>query len=218
MSTKEEKPEIKESKLLIVEGRDEQLLFEAALQEHLGLTDIQVMPIGGKKQLTRSLEILVNDARFPLISSLAILRDADTPFGDAPAASTATTEAIKAFQSICGSLSHVGLPCPAGHSQFVDGPPRVGIFIVPNGVDDGMLETLCLLSVSTSPEFPCVDHYFQCLQGHGPLPTNLHKARAHAWLASRPKPALRVGEAAQAGYWPWDSDAFTDLWSFIRSL
>jgi hypothetical protein len=218
MSTKEERIEIKEFKLLIVEGRDEQLFFEAAFQNYLGLTGIQVMPIGGKKRLTRSLEILVNDVQFPTISSLAMLRDADTPSGHAPAASTATTEAIKAFQSICGSLGHVGLPCPAAHGQFVDGPPRVGIFVVPNGVDDGMLETLCLRSVATLPDFPCVDGFFQCLQQHSPLPNNLHKARAHAWLASRREPGKRVGEAAQAGYWPWDSDAFTDLWSFIRSL
>ena len=81
-----------------------------------------------------------------------------------------------------------------------------------------MLETLCLLSVATLPEFPCVDGYLQCLQGHGAVPNNLHKARAHAWLASRLEPDKRVGEAAQAGYWPWDADAFRDLWSFIGAL
>jgi hypothetical protein len=213
MSIKIDRP-----KLLVVEGRDEQQFFAAAMRDHLGLTDIQVMPIGGKTLLTANLAGLVNDPLFSSVQSLAVLRDADTPFGHAPAASLATTEATKAFQSVCGSLAHVGLPGPAAHGQFVNGPPRVGVFIVPNGVDDGMLETLCLLSVSTSPEFPCVDGYFQCLQGHGPLPTNLHKARAHAWLASRIEPGKRVGEAAQAGYWPWDSDAFADLWSFIRSL
>ena len=113
------------------------------------------------------------------------------------------SEATKAFESICYSLRHVNLPCPAAHGQFAVGPPRVGIFIIPNGVDDGMLETLCLSSVATLPEFPCVDGYFRCLQGHGIITNNLHKARAHAWLASRPEPDRRVGEAAQAGYWPW---------------
>ena len=57
-------------KLLIVEGRDEQLFFEAALRVHLGLTDIQVMAVGGKTRLTRSLEILVNDIHFPTIPSI----------------------------------------------------------------------------------------------------------------------------------------------------
>jgi hypothetical protein len=204
---------IAKPKILIVEGRDEEMFFDAALRDHLGLTDIQIMPIGGKTQLSRNLTGLVNDAGFPTVQGLAVLRDADLT---APGATIAS--ATQAFQSVCGSLQHVGLPCPAAHGQFAVGPPRLGIFIVPNGVDDGMLETLCLMSVSSLPEFPCLDTYFQCLQGHGAVPSNLHKARAHAWLASRQMPDRRVGEAAQKGDWPWDSDAFLDLWSFIGSL
>ena len=48
-----------EAQLLIVEGRDEQFCFEAALRDHLGLIDIQVMPIGGKTPLTRNLMGLI---------------------------------------------------------------------------------------------------------------------------------------------------------------
>jgi hypothetical protein len=205
--------QIVKPKLLVVEGRDEEMFFAAALRDHLGLTDLQIMPIGGKTLLTQNLMILVRDVNFSTVRSLGVLRDADLT---APGATR--TSAAQAFQSVCGSLQHVGLPCPTAHGQFAAGPPRVGIFIVPNGVDDGMLETLCLMSVASLPEFPCVDDYFQCLQGHGAVPNNLHKARAHAWLASRLEPDRRVGEAAQAGYWPWDSDAFKDLWSFIGSL
>jgi hypothetical protein len=94
----------------------------------------------------------------------------------------------------------------------------MGVFIVPNGVDDGMLETLGLLAVSAMPGIHCLNDYFQCLQGHNVIPSNRDKARAHAWLASRQEPDKRVGEAAQSGYWPWDSDANTDLWAFVRSL
>ncbi len=200
-------------KILVVEGRDEERFFDAALRDHLGLTDIQILPIGGKTNLTLNMRGLVNDAGFPTVQSLGVLRDADLTAPGATAVSAA-----QAFQSVCGSLRHVGLPCPASHGQFAVGPPRVGIFIIPNGVDDGMLETLCLLSVETLPEFPCVDGYLRCLQGHGVIPNNLHKARAHAWLASRLEPDKRVGEAAQAGYWPWDADAFRDLWSFVGAL
>ena len=81
-----------------------------------------------------------------------------------------------------------------------------------------MLETLCLPSVATLPEFPCVEAYLQCLQGHGAVPNNLHKARAHAWLASRLEPDKRVGEAAQAGLLALGFHAFQDLWTFIGSL
>jgi Protein of unknown function (DUF3226) len=204
---------IERKKLLIVEGRDEQLCFEAALRDHLCLTEIQVMPIGGKTRLPGSLAALKADPDFVTVVSLAVVRDADET-----TAGAATPSAIRSFQSVCGSLRHVGLACPAAHGQFADGRPRVGVFIVPNGTDDGMLETLCLDSVSTLPEFTCVDAYFQCLQGLQVVPGNHHKARAHAWLASRKEPDKRVGEAALAGYWPWDSTSFNELWAFIRSL
>ena len=31
-------------------------------------------------------------------------------------------------------------------------------------------------------------------------------------------PDRLVGEAAQAGYWPWNSRAFDDLWAFLRLM
>lgn len=213
MSVKITKP-----RLLIVEGRDEELFFEAALEKHLNRTDIQVMPIGGKTNLRPNLAALVLAPAFPTVEGLAVIRDADSPIDDPPTAGSPVPEAQKAFEFVCGSLRHVKLPCPAAHGQFAAGAPRVGIFIVPNGVDDGMLESLCIRSVATLPEFVCLDGYFQCLRGYGAIPNNMHKARAHAWLASRLAPDKRVGEAAQAGYWPWDSDAFRDLWSFLGSL
>jgi len=44
--------QIVKSKLLVVEGRDEEMFFAAALRDHLGLIDVQIMPIGGKTQLS----------------------------------------------------------------------------------------------------------------------------------------------------------------------
>jgi hypothetical protein len=88
---------IQKSKLLIVEGRDEEMLFKAALADYLGLNDIQILPIGGKTLLTPNLAGLVNDPRFSSVQSLAVLRDADSPLGDTPAAVAGITEAEKAL-------------------------------------------------------------------------------------------------------------------------
>ena len=68
MSVKIQKP-----KLLIVEGRDEQFCFEAAPRDHLDLTDIQVMPIGGKTPLTRNLTGLIADLDFATVGFLAVV-------------------------------------------------------------------------------------------------------------------------------------------------
>jgi len=43
-------------------------------------------------------------------------------------------------------------------------------------------------------------------------------SRLHLFLTSRYKPNLRLGTAAQAGYWPLDDQAFEPLCEFLRML
>lgn len=145
------------------------------------------------------------DANFGDVLTLAIIRDAD----DDP---------IGAFQSVCDSLQHHALPVPKGHGEFTNGQLRVGVFIMPDGKADGMLESLCMQAVEDKPETPCLKAYIDCLAEKGLDPKPLEKARAHAWLASQPKPGKRVGEAAQAGYWPFDHSVFTNIWQFISAM
>ena len=54
---------IEKSKILIVEGNDEKLLF-ISLMENLAIETIQVMPIGGKTLLTKYLNALKNMSDF----------------------------------------------------------------------------------------------------------------------------------------------------------
>ena len=61
--------------------------------------------------------------------------------------------------------------------------------------------------------------YLSCIeQMAGRVPDNLAKARVHAWLASQEKAGLRLGEAAEKGYWPWKSPAFDSIKQFINDL
>lgn len=52
----------------------------------------------------------------------------------------------------------------------------------------------------------------------GKLPDNMDKARAQAFLSTRPKPHLPVGLAATEGYWDFASLAFTPLVDFLRGF
>ena len=82
-----------------------------------------------------------------------------------------------------------------------------------------MLEDLCLAGVQADPAMPCVPEFFDCVQRRANRqPNNLAKARVHAWLASQVEPDKRLGEAAEAGYWPWASPAFAPLTSLLRVL
>lgn len=211
---------ITKTRLLVGEGRDEELFFRAMLK-HLGREDVQVLSSGGKAGLFKFLGLLMSDPKWPDVESLLVVRDADFALDRSiePAARSA-------WRSVTDALRERGLPVPARHGVIPPPEPtatipslRVGVFILPDGLSDGMLEDLCLEAATDDPVKPCLDAYLQCVEEkRGAIPRNLlPKARAHAFLASRSIPDRRVGEAAMTGYWPWDAPALASLLAFVGS-
>ncbi|MFN0108284.1 MAG: DUF3226 domain-containing protein [Blastocatellia bacterium] len=193
-------------KQLLVEGRDGVAFFAAWLKQ-LGLGEIQIQNFGGITELRPFLKALRNEPGFEeQVTSLGIIRDAETnPQG--------------AFQSVRDALRASGLPASEKAEVVENGQPQTVILILPNATTPGMLETLCLESVASEPAIQCVDQYFDCLnQQIGFSPTNIPKARLHAFLSGKPKPGLRVGDAASAGYFPWDHPAFDHIRQFLLNL
>jgi hypothetical protein len=194
------------AKQLLVEGRSAEVLFEALLNR-LTLSDIQIQNFGSKDELPGFLKALSSAPGFrEQVTSVGIIRDAET-------------DARAAFQSVCGALRGAGLAVsaqvivPAGQS------PQVRVLILPDATMPGMLETICLRSVAADPVLECIEQYFKCVQQCTvSLPNNMDKARVQAFLASRSRPGLLLGQAARAGYWPWDSVAFDALKQFLRLL
>ncbi len=203
--TEDRRQAITNPKLLLVEGRDE-FNFFSALINHLQLQDIEVRIYEGKSNLRRALQTLPLAPGFGNVKSVGIVRDADD-------------DANAAFQSVCSSLSNANLPVPDSPLVLTSGRPQIAVMIMPPGTNTGMLEDLCLSALQGDPAMPCVDQYFQCLETQMEnLPQNASKARLHAFLASRERPDLRLGEAALGGYLPWDSPAFESVKQFINQL
>lgn len=223
MSAASEKPalKIKQPKQLIVEGQDEEGLFNALLK-HLALEDVQVQPVGGKSKIKQNLAALVLDPSFPSVKALAVVRDADFPevAGRANNAARAGVAASVAFRSVCDALAANDLAVPPKHGVFAPGPPRTAVFILPDGESDGMLEDLCLTAFTSDPAHLCMDRYFTCLTAAGIAhePNRIAKARMHALLASRREPEPRLGMAAQKGYLDFSAPAFGPLINLLRAL
>jgi hypothetical protein len=199
--------EIKRPKLLIVEGRDDELFF-SAFCHHLGLNDIQVLHIGGKTKLPSHLKALKKATDFSRVTALGIIRDADE-------------DANAAFQSVCSALQHAGLPIPPKPMTPSSGRPRVSVMILPDNQSPGALEDVCLKALVGTPAMLCVGEFFCCLRRYNlPPPRNLSKAKVLAYLTSMPEPDKRLGESAQAGYWDqhWNHSVFDALRNFLRSL
>jgi hypothetical protein len=191
-------------KLLVGEGSEEVYFFEALLVQ-LSIFDVQLEQCGGKTKLRNYVATLPKRPGFANLLAVAITRDADD-------------DSASAFKSVCSALDNAQLAQPQACGAFAEGQPRVGVFILPDCRQSGMLEDLCLESVATDLAIPCVDEFFRCVENGGRTPNNMAKARMHAWLASQVKPDKRLGQAALAGYWDWNNPAFNLLKQFLRQL
>lgn len=198
--------EITRPTVLLVEGKDDKLFFEAFINNQ-ELQNIQTLDIGGKTRLRQNLKVLKKTPKFSeIVISLGVVRDANT-------------DPTAAFQSVRDALQSVNLPAPERPLVPVGDSPRVTVMILPEEGAHGMLEDLCLKAVARDPAIVCVEQYFQCLQQQGlSLSHNTSKAKVQAFLASRPEEGKRLGEAAQAGYWPWNNEAFLHVRNFLQQM
>jgi hypothetical protein len=188
------------SRQLLVEGAECKLVMERLLL-HGGIVDVQVHDFGGISELRAYLRTFAKTPGFDSVTSLAIVRDAETSYASAEA-------------SVSDALASAGLPGPSD----VDGALRTTIFILPDQGSPGMLEDLCLSSVAGDPALECADSLIVCLEERGvPFGTRA-KARAHAFLASRPRPQAGVGRGAVQGYWDFSHDAFRKLLQMLDTF
>lgn len=196
--------------LLLVEGRDDRMLFSGLLQ-HLGRTqEVAVEEYGGKAGLRGYLDPLRIRGGFESLQALVVVRDADN-------------DCKTALQSVRDALDQYGFGRPVEPLAFTAASPRVAAIIIPCGEKTGSLENMCLQAVMDDPAMQCVRRYGECLDaaaagGQLNLCPNRAKILANAFLASRRDPSLKIGEAARADVWNWDHEAWKPLIDFIKSM
>jgi hypothetical protein len=195
---------ITKKKVLAVEGPIDGCFFNA-LRRYLRLKDCQIVQMEGKYPLTDKIEGIAKTSGFLNVTDLGIAVDADNNYAGT-------------FQSICAALRNSNLAVPAAPCIKVNGNPSVLVYILPRTNSNGALEDLLLSSVQNDPAIPCVTAYFQCLTTHNIVPKHNSKAKVHAFLASRKKPYLNCGEAANAKYWNFADAVFDELKTFLSSL
>jgi len=200
--------------VLIVEGDDEfHLLIRLLKREGLeGRVDIRP-PYQEVAELGIYLpEVVAKTSGFRGVARLGVLRDAEEG------------QVEDALRSISGALAVVFPGASLTHcGQFHDlqlteeRSVRLGAFVsVP------CLELLCLspARVQADAAMPCVEAYLQCLAPHVCDNTQAQrlKRRLYAFLASRPNPRLRPGQAADANDIDLSDPCWKPLRDFLREL
>ena len=191
---------------LLVEGNDQRNFFEAFI-DHLSLDNIQIQNFRGVNELRGFLLVFVNAPGFrETVQSVGIVRDAET-------------SAQAAFQSVQSSLMNAGLPVPSRPEDRTGDSPAVTVLILPGGNRQGMLETLLNETFADTPEEACLNAFFDCVQAIPTVSiTNPDKARAYAYLTTKPNPHHSVGMAAKQNYWNLDHPVFDQLRQLLTAL
>ena len=198
-------PEIREKRLLLVEGAHEEMFFNSLLR-HLHLTGIQPVDGGGKDQMKQRLSLITKDSEFPTVIRIAVIRDADN-------------DGSAAFDSVVSCLRSNRLPIPTQQFESVGTNPRIQVVILPSINETGSLETLCLKSIIGKPEYSCVVSYFDCLASNGIVIDRLtDKNRVQVYLAHHEKDFLHTGLAAKEKVWNFNHNAFKILSDFLTEF
>ncbi len=173
----------------------------------IGLDDLQIEPFRGKDNLRNFLKQVQTRPEFTQkkVAALGLIRDADD-------------DESAAFQSVRGALLDNGFAAPDQSGAFAISGVKIGVLIVGPNAGKGMIEDLCLNSVSNRPEFPCVEDYFRCVAQRSQRRAFSSKAKIRVWMASHEDFDVRVGAAAERGYWPWESPVFNPMKAFLRQL
>lgn len=196
--------------LLLVEGADEKYFFIRACDAY-GKNNIQVMDFGGITDLPNFLKILNKMPNFQEVKALAIVRDAET-------------DASKAICDIQYALQSINLPAPnQPFEQIKTNSLSIEFGIFPgqkNGSvwENGTLEDLCLKTISDKVLLSLAKDYVDKADVHNHI-SHKHKARLHTWLSGNDRYiGMKIGEAAQAGAWNWQSQAMIPFKDLMQRL
>lgn len=202
-----DKTVIDTTKLIIVEGDDDERFIQELLRE-LNILDTEIINVGGNN-FREYLPEIGKISGFASINQLAIISDADD-------------DAHSTFQRIVNSINRIDdydLVPPTERNTFCPGSPSVGVFIITKkDSEEGMLEDLCLASVEDHESMKCVDDFSECINRLGIVLRNPSKSRCQTFLSAMIHSVPHIGIAAQRGYWDFNSEALDGLKSFLTTF
>jgi len=204
---KNDKIEITKPNLIAVEGDDEVGFFKALLK-HLKISNTQIWNLKTKDEFKKQIPILPLVSNFDTLQKLILVRDAD--YGEKASENV--------FKSLEYALKKASLPVPKEIGVFseIEKGLQTSIYIMPFEGAEGMLEDLCLQSIS-SDEIKCIESFLDCMP-EKPKENRLPKAKVQAFLAAKEKPIHLLGISAQQKHWDFGHDAFKPLRELLEKL
>ncbi len=203
--TKIKKTEIEKQRLLLVEGKDEIMFFNALLK-FLSIDNIQVLEVKGKEQFKKEIPKLKLMQRFSEVEKIGIVRDADENF-----------EA--SLESVFNILDNHSFNPIKEHNKFSESNHLCsGIFIMPKLNSTGSLEDLCLAAIDVDEQLNCTNKFIDCVNNERPEIKHISKRKVQVYLSSQQILCNNLGLGAQKQYWNFESKVYDDIKMFINTL
>ena len=202
--------------LLLCEGIDEAKFLIYYIQYLIkcdsSFNKIEVLDFGGVRDLTKYLQILSQQDGFEKVRTIAIIRDAENDW-----------EA--ALQSVENSINHSGID----RKLFSDRPYYLLPMPKKDGVwQNGTLENLCLdiLNMNVNDNFVNYstlnysrEYIYNIEKKNNYNLSRQHKNLLHAYFSATNRFVnMKIGEAARAQAFDWDSKNLSNLREFLNVL
>ena len=210
-----ERKKILKPYLILCEGRDAEgflinyLNSEVLAQDKRFSNDIQIFDFGGNDDICNFLMNLKNMDSFGMVTSIAIIRDAEKDYA-------------KACNEVSRALRKSGFVSVEKSGTWVcdDMGLRVGFILFPLNNDTGTLEDLCLriLSEKSSENIlSSINEFLADMETtHGRTYRRKQKNMLHTYLSSSDEYVTKpLGLASSAGAFDWESDELIPLKRFL---
>ena len=175
-------------RVLIVEGYSD-LLFYAELLEFLGKGGtVFIKQFNGKEDLILKLETFITPLLLAEKQRVAVIVDAN---GD-------SAGAFNKLRSTLGELTGQIVSAPG---MWTVGNPEIGLFVTPDGRNNGEIETLVWRAWAGDPanqqQKLCIETFVSCMNANGYSPHSPDKGLISSLLAIRCDEDPRLGPGAR---------------------
>jgi hypothetical protein len=195
-------------RVLVVEGYSD-LLFYAELLEELGAHEkVFIQELGGNARRNAKLKAFVSPGLLNSKSAIAFIFDADN-------------EPANTRNSLQNLLSQI-TGQQVVDDRWTDGKPKIGLFIVPGGNQEGEIETLVWNSWKNDPanaaQKRCVESYITCMQSAGAPAHSPDKGLIGTLLAVKNDEDPRLGPGARGNVFDLRRPELQKLRDFLSRL
>jgi hypothetical protein len=167
--------------LLLVEGGDEKAVCEAVVGPG-AWANLQCWCASGQADLHETARAAVRDANARHIRSVGVILDIEE-------------NPSQAYSIAAKTLAVFGGNGTPAHGALSTNPLPLGAFLVPDGVSNGSIETLCRKAVRNPTLAACVDALVSCAGSPHTNQARADKGWLKAYMGMLPDPSLRFHQS-----------------------